>query len=62
MEIQVGLQDIIAYSKKVAEGDYSQKLMPKSENDELTVALNKMAERLEMTKEQTDKENWLQKE
>jgi PAS domain S-box-containing protein len=60
MEIQVGLQDIIAYSKKVAEGDYSQKLIPKSENDELTVALNKMAERLEETKSKTEKESWLQ--
>ncbi len=61
MAIQVGLQDIIAYSKKVAEGDYSQKLRPKSGKDELTVALNKMAERLELTKEKNEKESWLQK-
>ncbi|MGC9353295.1 MAG: HAMP domain-containing protein, partial [Mariniphaga sp.] len=42
-EIQVGLQDIISYSKKVAKGDYSSKLLPKSNEDELTISLNKMA-------------------
>ncbi len=61
MEIQEGLQDIIVYSKKVAQGDYTQKLKPKSGNDELTVALNKMAARLEQTKQKTDKESWQQK-
>jgi len=58
-EIQVGLQEIISYSKKVAKGDYSSKLHPKSEEDELTISLNKMAARLEETKVKNDKENWL---
>ena len=59
-KIQVGLLDIISYSKKVAKGDYSAKLKPKSDADELSLALNKMAAELEQTKKQTDKENWLQ--
>ncbi len=60
-KIQIGLQDIITYSKKVAQGDYSTKLEPKSEDDELSVSLNKMAKKLEETKRHTDKENWIQK-
>ncbi|WP_372948397.1 response regulator [Mariniphaga sp.] len=59
-EIQVGLQQIIAYSRKVAKGDYSSKLLPKSEEDELTISLNKMAARLEEIKVKNDKEIWLQ--
>ncbi|MEE4285219.1 MAG: response regulator [Mariniphaga sp.] len=59
-EIQVGLQEIISYSKKVAKGDYSSKLKPKSEEDELTISLNKMATRLEEVKVKNDKEIWLQ--
>ncbi|MBW6536722.1 MAG: response regulator [Mariniphaga sp.] len=59
-EIQFGLQEIISYSKKVAKGDYSSKLQPKSEEDELTISLNKMAARLEEIKIQNDTEIWLQ--
>ncbi len=61
LEIQLGLQNVIRYSKKVAQGDYSSKLIPKSNKDELTLALNKMAERLEHTNIHTTRENWLQK-
>jgi len=59
-EIQDGLHNIIAYSKRVARGDFSQKLKPKSEEDELTISLNKMASRLEEIKIKNDRENWLQ--
>jgi PAS domain S-box-containing protein len=59
-EIQVGLQEIISYSKKVEKGDYSSKLQPKSEEDELTISLNKMAARLEEIKVKNDEEIWLQ--
>lgn len=58
--IQVGLQEIISYTKNVAKGDYSAKLKPKSDEDELTISLNRMAARLEEIKVQTDKEIWLQ--
>jgi len=60
-EIQVGLQNIISHTKKVAEGDYSARLTPNSEDDELTPALNLMAVKLEETKLRTEKESWLQK-
>ncbi|MDO8953119.1 MAG: ATP-binding protein, partial [Draconibacterium sp.] len=60
LEIQVGLQEIISYSKKVANGDFSSNLTPKSENDELSISLNLMAARLEETKTKNDRERWLQ--
>jgi PAS domain S-box-containing protein len=61
LKIQIGLQEIVSYSKKVAKGDYSTKLEPKSEVDELTVSLNKMADKLAEIKLKTEKENWIQK-
>jgi PAS domain S-box-containing protein len=60
-DIQAGLQEVISHSKKVAKGDYSSKLNPKSENDELTPALNKMAAKLEESRIETEKEQWLQR-
>ena len=60
LQIQVGLQEIISYSKKVAKGDFSRKLSPKSDNDELSISLNLMAARLEETKIKNDRERWLQ--
>ncbi|SHI55545.1 PAS domain S-box-containing protein [Tangfeifania diversioriginum] len=59
-EIQTGLQEVISHSKKVAQGDYSSKLPPKSENDELTTALNKMAAKLEKSRVENQEEKWLQ--
>jgi PAS domain S-box-containing protein len=59
-EIQTGIQNIIAYTKKVARGDYSIKLKPKSEEDELSIALNKMAARLEETQIRNEEEKWFQ--
>jgi len=60
-EIQTGLQEVISHSKKVAKGDYSSKLNPKSESDELTLALNKMADKLEKSRIETEEEQWLHK-
>jgi PAS domain S-box-containing protein len=60
-EIQTGLQEVISHSKKVAKGDYSSKLNPKSESDELTLALNKMANKLEKSRVETEEEQWLHK-
>jgi methyl-accepting chemotaxis protein len=45
-EIQSGLRSVIEYTKKVADGDYSQTIAPRSNEDELSVALNKMVEKL----------------
>ena len=60
-KIQVGFRNIINHAKKVANGDYSVKLEPNSEEDELTPALNKMTERLQEVQQNAEKENWLQK-
>lgn len=60
LKIQVGLQDIVSYSKKIAKGDYSSKLEPKSDEDELTLALNQMAAKLEKVKIKTEKDIWMQ--
>ncbi len=61
LKIQIGLQDIITYSKNIAKGDYSTRLAPKSADDDLTVSLNKMADKLVEIKLKTEKENWIQK-
>ncbi|HKJ80180.1 MAG TPA: HAMP domain-containing protein, partial [Prolixibacteraceae bacterium] len=60
MEIQQGLQDVIDYTIKVAKGDYQVRLEPKSNKDELTIALNQMTKRLQEAQKVTQKENWLQ--
>lgn len=59
-KIQLGLLDIVEYSKKVANGDFSTKLTPKSDADELTLALNRMADELKQAKQKTEKETWIQ--
>ncbi len=61
LKIQVGFQDIVSYSKKIATGDYSTKLEPKSEQDELAMALNTMALKLKNIKESSEYESWIQK-
>jgi signal transduction histidine kinase/CheY-like chemotaxis protein/HAMP domain-containing protein len=45
-EIQRSLRTVIDYTKKVAEGDYSQQIEPRSAEDELIIALNKMVNKL----------------
>ncbi|MBT3384765.1 MAG: HAMP domain-containing protein, partial [Prolixibacteraceae bacterium] len=59
-KIQEELLDIVSHSKKVAEGNYGAQLKPKSDIDELSLALNKMAAKLDETKKLSDKEKWLQ--
>lgn len=58
--IREGLLEVVSYSKKVAKGDFTSKLEPKSNEDELTLALNKMAENLEQSKIKNERERWLQ--
>lgn len=60
-KIQLGLADIVSYTKKVAKGDFSSQLTPKSDADELSLALNQMGIKLKDIKLKTDKENWIQK-
>lgn len=54
-----GLQNVVEYSKKIANRDYSSKLTPRSQEDELSVALNQMAEELEGAKQIRERDNWL---
>lgn len=58
--IQLGLRDIIAHTKKVANGDFTSRLIPNSDEDELIPALNAMAAKLEESKIKADNEKWLQ--
>ncbi|MFA8434666.1 MAG: response regulator [Marinifilaceae bacterium] len=58
IRIQNGLQNVIQYTQKVAEGDFSKKLNPKSKKDELTLALNRMTEQLELSHIKNQQENW----
>jgi PAS domain S-box-containing protein len=60
-QIQEGLREIMEYSKRVAEGEYGLKLAKKSDEDELTPALKKMADNLEAARQKTINETWLQK-
>ncbi len=60
-EIQAGLLNVVSHAKKVAGGDYSSRLQPVSDKDELSAALNQMTAALEASKTHLEKENWLQK-
>ena len=60
-EIQVGLQNVVSHAKKIAQGDYKTRLKPYSDNDELSLSLNQMAEKLEESSIHSENENWLQK-
>jgi signal transduction histidine kinase/CheY-like chemotaxis protein/HAMP domain-containing protein len=57
-EIQSGLRSVIEYTKQVANGDYSQTIEPRSNEDELSVALNKMVEKLKESYEKVEKDSW----
>jgi len=56
-EIQSGLRAVIEYTKKVAEGDFSQQITPRSNEDELSVALNKMVVKLVDSK-RIEQDSW----
>ncbi len=56
--LQNGFRKIIEYTKKVAGGDYSSQITPHSEEDELSIALNKMAQKLKESHEKFAQENW----
>lgn len=57
-EIQVGLRNVIEYTKKVADGDYSTPINPRSDEDELSFALNKMVEKLKDSHYLIKQESW----
>jgi CheY-like chemotaxis protein len=57
-EMQQGLKKIVEQTISVADGDYSSFLEPKSENDKLSLALNKMTKALDETSTQNQAQNW----
>lgn len=59
MYLQNGLVKVVDYSKKIANRDYSSMLTPRSDEDELSVALNQMAAELDEAKQARERDNKL---
>jgi len=57
-EIQRGLREVIEYTKRVADGDYSQSIQPRSHEDELSIALNKMVAKLKDSYDRSEQDSW----
>lgn len=57
-EIQEGLRQVIDHTKKVASGDYSSAIAPRSTEDELSIALNKMVGQLKESYEKAQQDSW----
>ncbi len=57
-DIQNGLREVIEYTKKVADGDYSAQITPRSNEDELSIALNKMVVKLKESYDITEQDSW----
>lgn len=57
-EIQSGLIEVIAYTKKVAAGNYNASLSPRSAEDELSHALNQMVDQLKKSHEKSEQDSW----
>uniref|UniRef100_UPI003216EA80 response regulator n=1 Tax=uncultured Draconibacterium sp. TaxID=1573823 RepID=UPI003216EA80 len=56
--LQQGFREVITYTKKVADGDYSGQIQPRSDEDEMSIALNKMAEKLKESHEKFNQDAW----
>jgi signal transduction histidine kinase/CheY-like chemotaxis protein/HAMP domain-containing protein len=57
-EIQSGLREVIEYTKKVADGDYDKSIAPRSSEDELRIALNKMVGKLKNSYDRSEQDSW----
>ncbi len=56
--LQSALKEVIEYTKKVADGDYTSQITPKSEEDEMSIALNKMVEKLKESHDKAQQDSW----
>ncbi|MEI6679112.1 MAG: response regulator [Mariniphaga sp.] len=56
--IQRGMLEVIEFTKKVAEGDHNELISPRSEDDELSIALNKMVGKLKDSAEKGGQDLW----
>ncbi|MFY9153113.1 MAG: response regulator [Prolixibacteraceae bacterium] len=57
-DIQNGLREVIDYTKKVATGDYSTPITPRSNEDEMSVALNVMVAKLKESYDKSELDSW----
>jgi len=57
--MQESLQKIVDQTERVADGDYSMRLVAKSENDKLSLAVNKMTKALQETSSENQIQNWI---
>lgn len=57
-QLQSGFREVIEYTKKVAEGDYSSQITPLSDEDEMSIALNKMVEKLKESHDKAKQDSW----
>ena len=58
-EMKLSMQETIAHANKIARGDYSAKLTPRSDKDELINSLNAMTTSLKETTDENKIQNWL---
>ncbi|WP_421918428.1 response regulator [Marinifilum sp.] len=56
--IQADFQNVVNYTKKIADGDLSVSLLPKSKKDELSISLNQMVKTLKQSKTINDETLW----
>ena len=52
-------QEVVRQANTIAEGDYSAEMAPRSDRDELGIALNKMMENLRIVSAQNETDRWL---
>ena len=57
-QIQIGYREVIEYTKKVADGNYSSQIAPRSDEDEMSIALNKMVAKLKESHDKANQDSW----
>jgi tubulin-specific chaperone A len=58
-QMKIILAEQIEQAKRVAKGDFDNALKPRSDKDELTIALNEMTISLKQAKIKNDRDNWI---
>ncbi len=58
-QMKLSMEETISHANKIAKGNYSAKLQPRSDKDELVNSLNAMTKSLKETTDENTKQNWL---
>lgn len=58
-EMQQSLQDVALKMQQIGDGDYSVSIIPKSEQDKLSISLNKMSKALREVSAENTAQNWM---